>query len=243
MKKTGIKTIVIALGTAILCSLSMGTNIYASSMKVYNGHRYQSFDSTMKWNEAMQKCRQRGGHLVTITSSNEQKFVEKLINKQKRNIYWIGLYKSGYTNHWVTGERVSYLNIELNQWGQNYYGMYSRRSTPKGQKSNKGKWYDHDDILRNDFWDYTRTGYICEWDTTPISYATVLLKKNSNSIAEKITVTVKIGNTVLKQNRDYTVKYSSPKDNDANTTKIIISGKGSYTGKITKKYTIMDEQV
>lgn len=239
MRKANMRKIMAILGISMICNFGSGNDVYASSVKFYNGHRYQACNSTMKWNDARVKCARRGGHLVTITSSGEQKFVEKLISGQKRNIFWIGLYKSGYTNRWVTGERVSYLNIELNQRGQNYYGMYANKATESWQKWKKGMWYDHDDILRNDYWDYTRTGYICEWDTTPMSYATATLKKTIyyyDGTAKKPEITVKVGNTILKKGRDYTVKYSS--NRDIGTAKVIISGKGSYTGTITKKFTI-----
>ena len=43
-----------------------------------NDHRYQVFDTSMRWTEAEEYCESLGGHLVTITSEEEQKFIECL---------------------------------------------------------------------------------------------------------------------------------------------------------------------
>lgn len=49
----------------------------------------------------------------------------------------------------------------------------------------------------------------------------------------KPSVTVKNGNKTLKQNTDYTISYSKASKVGA-AVKIMITGKGSYTGKVTK---------
>lgn len=40
-----------------------------------NGHRYQVFDESMSWTDAKIYCENLGGHLVTINSEEEQKFL------------------------------------------------------------------------------------------------------------------------------------------------------------------------
>lgn len=54
--------------------------------------------------------------------------------------------------------------------------------------------------------------------------------------ALKPAVTVKDGNVTLKKDRDYTVSYSANKN--IGTAKVTVTGKGSYTGKITKTFKI-----
>lgn len=54
--------------------------------------------------------------------------------------------------------------------------------------------------------------------------------------ALKPAVTVKDGNVTLKKGRDYTVSYSANKG--IGTAKVTVTGKGSYTGKITKTFKI-----
>ena len=57
----------------------------------YNGHSYKFFNDGMTWDEAKTYCENLGGHLVTITESDEQSFVsETLLNNANKNFYGIG---------------------------------------------------------------------------------------------------------------------------------------------------------
>ena len=53
---------------------------------------------------------------------------------------------------------------------------------------------------------------------------------------KKPTVTVKCGTTTLKKDTDYTVSYSN--NTNAGTATVTITGKGNYTGAISKNFTI-----
>lgn len=56
------------------------------------GHRYQIFDTSMSWTDAEAYCESLGGHLVTITSEEEQKFIiNNLLTIGNKNTYFIGL--------------------------------------------------------------------------------------------------------------------------------------------------------
>ena len=72
-----------------------------------------------------------------------------------------------------------------------------------------------------------------------IDSADASLEKESyeyDGTAKEPSVSVKDGETVLKSGTDYTVTYS---DNiSAGTAKVIITGKGNYTGSITKTFSI-----
>ena len=60
----------------------------------YNGHRYQLFDEGMTWEEAKAYCEELGGHLVVITSEDEQEAVQSLLeSKGTKNSYWMGGFK------------------------------------------------------------------------------------------------------------------------------------------------------
>ena len=240
MKKVFVKRILAVLTLSMFCTLSSGEVAQASSQKFYNGHRYKVYDDAMKWSEAKTACEDKGGHLVTITSAKEQKFVAKIISKQKMENYWIGLYKQNGEKCWVTGEEFSYQNIEVENYNQYFFGMYRADNEERAKEAAAGKWYDHDDRLRGDLWDYTLTGYVCEWDTTPMSYADISLKSKTfvyDGTAKKPKVAVKVGNTVLKKNRDYTIKYIN--NTEVGTAKVKITGKGCYKGTITKKFKIV----
>ncbi|MCD7840238.1 MAG: CAP domain-containing protein [Erysipelotrichaceae bacterium] len=74
---------------------------------------------------------------------------------------------------------------------------------------------------------------------TSISKMTASLSQTSytyDGTAKKPTVTLKNGSTTLKNGTDYTVSYSN--NTNAGTATVKITGKGSYTGTLTKTFTI-----
>ncbi len=76
---------------------------------------------------------------------------------------------------------------------------------------------------------------------TSINKATVKLSSTSysyNGKAKTPSVIVSLKSKTLKKNKDYTVTYSS--NIKAGTAKVIIKGKGNYTGSVTKKFTIYE---
>ena len=76
-------------------------------------------------------------------------------------------------------------------------------------------------------------------ETEEISNCSVTLGITSytyDGTAKKPSVTVKNGSTTLTNGTDYTVSYSS--NTNAGTGKVTITGKGNYTGSVTKNFTI-----
>ena len=49
-----------------------------------NNHTYHMFDESMTWDEAKAYCEELEGHLVTITSEEEQKLVEALLEQGEK---------------------------------------------------------------------------------------------------------------------------------------------------------------
>ena len=45
----------------------------------YNGHEYKLFNDSMTWQQAKSYYESIGGHLMTITSSQEQEIAENLL--------------------------------------------------------------------------------------------------------------------------------------------------------------------
>ena len=94
---------VVCMLLALVMALSMFPAAYATEKNdhvteeepvrrmEFNGHIYEVYDKSMTWKEAKAFCEKQGGYLVTITSSEEQGFIEKLLpdpcTKWK---YWIG---------------------------------------------------------------------------------------------------------------------------------------------------------
>lgn len=81
----------------------------ASEIKTYNGHRYQFVPGALTWIEAKTKAESMRGHLVTITSKEENEWLlhtyGNLLTTRNRHI-WLGAIEktpeSGWS--WVTGE-------------------------------------------------------------------------------------------------------------------------------------------
>ncbi len=124
----------------------------SSSHAEYDGHHYMLIKGALTWEEAKSACEALGGHLVTITSAEENAIVRGLLPPE--NIF-IGMsdHVTEGTWVWVTGEEFAYTNWapgEPNNYGgdQDYGAIYGTGS------SSAGMW-DDESLNR---------GYICEWD-------------------------------------------------------------------------------
>ena len=80
-----------------------------SIVESLNGHDYLLIEEYKTWIEAKIDCKSRGGHLVTISSQEENDFVMNLI---KSDSVWIGFTDESIEGswQWVTGESVTYTN-------------------------------------------------------------------------------------------------------------------------------------
>lgn len=139
--------------------------------KHFNGNRYQVFNlGGYTWQEAEKYCEELGGHLVTITSSEEQEFVTGLLVEDKE-FYWIGSRQSEVTGQWfwVTGEDFNYENWAPGQPDndgrsesesrEDYAGITGRNTYYAGIY----EWNDFcNDGGNSGLWD---NGFICEWDS------------------------------------------------------------------------------
>lgn len=73
----------------------------------FQDHCYFFSNFTLNWTQAEEMCREKGSHLVVITSQAEQDFI---LSHYNNNEYWIGLTdleKEG-TFKWVDGTPLSY---------------------------------------------------------------------------------------------------------------------------------------
>ena len=138
--------------------------------KSFNGSQYAVYDMTgMTWEEANAYCNELGGHLVTITTYDEQRFINNnLLKNCKNNLYWIGARAVNDSWQWVTGERFSYTNWKIDEptdtQNENYIHMYGK--SPETYIS-IGQWnntYNYCDASANHFYATSNCGFICEWD-------------------------------------------------------------------------------
>ena len=119
-------------------------------------HKYEIFRETLTWEEAKAACEAKGGHLVTITSPEEQKLIESL-NTQNSKL-WIGGYKNSAGQWcWVTGEPWEYQN-----WGD---GEPNNSSNVVADESCVAVWpVKWNDLANSNT--YEQSGYICEWEAS-----------------------------------------------------------------------------
>lgn len=130
---------------------------------IYNSHVYSIYNTPTSWEKAKLVCEQKGGHLATITSIEEQNVIEELLNYGNLKYYSLGasnLTSSGnwewITNepfdfsNWADGEPNNVLNIE------NYLSVFNIDAY-------KGKWNDTSNFSISGL----SNGFICEYENLP----------------------------------------------------------------------------
>jgi hypothetical protein len=122
-----------------------------ATAREFGGHFYAAVDNRATWAGAKEYCERRGGHLVTISSKEENDFVLALADGMEKQEAWIGLTderKEGAWE-WVTGEP----------------GGYTSWST--GEPNNAGGSEDCALLTENGWNDLgadSWCGFICEWE-------------------------------------------------------------------------------
>lgn len=152
-----------------------------------NGHYYYLFESN-SWSEAKAWCSIHGGHLATLTSGAENKFVFDYMKSQEVNSAVFGLSDEEEEGKWkwVTGESFDYSN-----WGEN--------QPDGGTRENYGQFYEYiNDYEWNDTGISSRLGYyICEWD----------VKAEGDAVATELTILNTSGGDFIKDVSQATVTF------------------------------------
>ncbi len=145
--------------TAILI-LSSASMVSANAEDDFNGHYYELIDGDgIDWASAHDYCVEHGGHLATITSAAEQRFIEKLLRQGTKDFYWLDsmFTNDGYGWGWITNEDFNYENWSLE---------YTRRHLGEGKYfgliCRTGEFGSWDAAVYND--NIKKCGFICEWD-------------------------------------------------------------------------------
>lgn len=130
----------------------------------FNGHYYQVYDTPMTWDEAKAYCESLGGHLVTITSQEEQALVEDLFADTHKEGCWLGGSLSDNSYKWITNEKMDYTNWQSGE-PNNYL---NRDETCMIMLSETMKWYD---FLTGGDPTGTKLNqivFICEWENDTV---------------------------------------------------------------------------
>ena len=120
---------------------------------VFNEHYYKMYNANMTWDQAKAACEEQGGHLVTITSAEEQQFIEALNNDNQS--VWIGCERTeeAETWKWITDEAFSFSN-----WSDGEPNNYNGNETKGAIRPDK--WNDFNEDSSGEV-----NGFLCEWDT------------------------------------------------------------------------------
>ncbi len=134
----------------------------------FNGHSYFVYDIPMTWEKANIFCENVGGHLVTITSEDENNFVTSLIKNATKSLYWLGGLDKLHDNNWqwINGEEWNYSNWNSKEptGGQYCLAIYSdKAATDIDNSCVYGKWIDNPNNGTSGF-TIDKMGFICEWD-------------------------------------------------------------------------------
>lgn len=77
---------------------------------IFKDHRYELIDTAMSWSQAQKYAQDRGGYLTTVTSAEEQAFLEGLLSRGSRDYYWLGATVDNGAVKWSTEETSPYTN-------------------------------------------------------------------------------------------------------------------------------------
>jgi hypothetical protein len=138
----------------------------------YGNSYYEIFVDDVSWEQASQKCLERGGFLVTITSATEEQAIISLAEAKGTKIVWLG----GYTSydpygqvfgHWITGEEFTYQN-----WMPGEPSRVDKDGTPEWYvvlwNVDKAKGWTWNDQRNDPIADYPglrgKVSYVCEYE-------------------------------------------------------------------------------
>ena len=133
-------------------------------------HVYELFETGMVWADAKAYCEQLGGHLMTVSSQEEQDILASLLEEEgARNGYWLGGYLNDSDEYvWVTGEAFTYTNWAPEQ-PDHHHGTEDCLMVYRNENygSTLGQWNDLDSdgtCQEQVFFGLDNIGFICEWD-------------------------------------------------------------------------------
>ena len=145
-------------------SIIVSANTIEDPIREFAGHYYLVLDANMSWNEAREYAGTLGGHLLCVSSQEEQDFVASLLDGScEKEYYWLGFSDESAKGEyvWVNGEKNDYAN-----WGD---GQPDNRENSEhfASMSRDGKWNDLPEIFES-------VGLIIEWDSGADAYGSEL---------------------------------------------------------------------
>lgn len=150
----------------------------------WNGHKYVRVETSMDWFAAKAYCENLGGHLVTITSYEEDVVVASLVKGGTKASYWLGATdeKEEGVWRWVTSEPWTYwghmVTFDNYQDNENYMQMDRHHW---GDEEQCGVWNDINYRNRiegeEEFFSTENIGLILEFDYNGSKWAQPYLQQ------------------------------------------------------------------
>ena len=225
-------------------------------LQSYKGNRYQVFNAAMTWKQAKEACEKAGGHLVVITSEDENSFIKKLILSNPASgkyHYWIGGSDSEKEGvwQWVTGEPWDYTCWEPDQpnndtahdsTGQDYLEFNNIPGHVQTWNDEPNDGYSPYSPEAPDYYSEPYYGYVCEWEGEAKSLKKAVVTPGYtetvyNGKAKKPSVTVKLDGKTLKKGTDYSVSYKN--NTNIGTATVKVTGIGRYKGSASATFRIV----
>lgn len=197
----------------------------AESSLTFHGNTYKVYNEYLDFDQAKKKCEKLGGHLATITSKEEQNFIEQYVNDKTERL-WIGAYRDKYNNwYWVTGEKWKFTN-----WGDGEPNNSSNVNSNENCVSMwPTKWNDLNNASRE------QGGFICEWEAKDSSVKNAAPKKSSITSLKNKKNSLVVKNKKASGVSGYIVQCStSQKFTKKTTATIKLAGKTTVTSKFSK---------
>jgi len=124
------------------------SDVVSPEAEEFNGHYYEVINEGMYWTDAREVCEEKGGHLVTITSQEEEDFIEGLIEDNGSSDiyhYWLGATDEDEEGvwRWVDGE-VFWEGGPASKGGHPVGGMYENWLSSQPNNSVKENPEGHD---------------------------------------------------------------------------------------------------
>lgn len=119
----------------------------------FKGNKYLLFDKNTTWTEAQEICKQYGGHLATIESTNENTFIKNFLQGGKRGWYYLGGQKSNGDWKWLNGTAINTVTWDDSapNWDGTNLMMYKSDGSCVGLCNS---YYPENDI--------DKIGFVCE---------------------------------------------------------------------------------
>lgn len=208
-------------GNSGICGINYSIeNTYEPVETINDGHIYELYDDILTWEEAKEKCEELGGHLVTITSPEEQAVIQQLLSGSSRGSYFIGGRKEGENSVWITGEPFDYTN-----WCE-------------GEPNNSYGREDVYEIFSHGFWndccnDKLGGGFICEYDAA-VSLSELYFSETEIEIEKGNTKELEIISE--PEVKKYHLTWESSDQSVVTVSNGVITALGAGTAEITAEY-------